>query len=283
LRIHLAKAHGIRAAKQEHRYAAEASWVATRDIHTRDRLLLSAVADTGSGLEITDREAAILGWIAGDGHVEKLVNRPRGRKKPSMSIAQSKPAMVAKLSVLLEDFPCAHYVDGPRLSRVNKTPMQQRHVWRLDYEYAQDLLRRVGHPKEQAVTQVLAMSAGQRRAWLNAFIDAEGHRDGEYVSVTQAHGPLLEAAHLAIYLCGYRPRRMERPRENEAWSPTAQISAGRAVISGSFLEKEDAGHGPVWCVSTELGSWTARHQNQVFLTGDSSSVRGGLLIGLPGD
>jgi hypothetical protein len=161
--------------------------------------------------------------------------------------------------------------------------MPQRHVWRLDYEYAQDLLRRAGHPKEHAVTQVLGMSAGQRRAWLNAFIDAEGHRDGEYVSVTQAHGPLLEAAHLAIYLCGYRPRRMERPRENEAWSPTAQISAGRPVVSGNFLEKEDVGHGPVWCVTTELGSWTARHQDHIFLTGDSSAMQGGLPTGLLSD
>lgn len=186
--------------------------------------------------------------------------------------------MVTKLGALLEGIPCAHYVDKPRLSRVNKIPMPQRHVWRLDYDYAQDLMRRAGHPKERAVAQVLGMSTAQRRAWLDAFIDAEGHRDGDYVSVTQAHGPLLEAAHLAIYLCGYRPRRMERPRENEAWSPTAQISAGRPVVSGSFLNKEDAGHGPVCCVTTELGSWTAEQDSQIFLTGSSGGLRSDLPI-----
>lgn len=161
------------------------------------------------------------------------------------------------------------YVGKPCLSRVNKKPMPQRHVWRLDYEYAQNLMRRAGHPKEQAVAQVLRMSAKQRQAWLHSFIDAEGHQDGEYVSVTQPHGPILEAAHLAIYLCGYRPRRMERPRENKAWAQTAQISAGRPVVTGSSLNREDAGCGPVWCVATELGSWTAEQDGQVFLTGNS--------------
>jgi hypothetical protein len=279
LRIHLAKVHSIRATKQEHRYATEASWVTTEGIRSRDRLLLSAVADTGPGLEITKQEATILGWIAGDGHVEKLVDKPRGRKKPSISIAQSKPVMVIKLGALLEGIPCAHYVDKPRLSRVNKKPMPQRHVWRLHYEYAQDLMRRTGHPKKQAVAQVLGMSAAQRRAWLDAFIDAEGHRDGEYVSVTQAHGPLLEAVHLAIYMCGYRPRRVERPRENEAWSPTAQVSAGRPVVSGSFLNKEGAQRGPVSSVTTELGSWTAEQDGQIFLTGNSGGLRSDLPIG----
>jgi len=54
--------------------------------------------------------------------------------------------------------------------------------------YAQDLVRRAGHPKDDAGRQVLGMSAVQCRAWLDAFIDAEGHREGEYVSVTQSAG-----------------------------------------------------------------------------------------------
>jgi hypothetical protein len=270
LRIHLAKAHGI-ARKKPHNQHGAARFVATKDLTSRDRLVLAAKADTGPGLDITEHEASLLGWIAGDGHVEKYVDKPRGRKKPSISIAQSKPAMVAKLEALMAGVPCAHYAYDAPPSRVNKKLGSVRHTWRLDYEYAQDLMRWAGHPKEQAVAQVLGMSAGQRRAWLDAFIDAEGHRDGEYVSVTQAHGPLLEAAHLAIYLCGYRPRLKEIARQDPAWSPTAWISAGRPVVSGSFLKREDAGRGAVWCVTTELGSWTAEQDGQLFLTGNSDS------------
>lgn len=270
LRIHLAKVHGIRKEVQKFE-TGEARFTATKDIRSRDRLVLSAVADTGTGLDITVQEAAILGWVAGDGHVEKYVDKPRGRKKPSMSIAQSKLPMVAKISALLEGTPHAHYTEAPRLSRVNKKVMAPRHTWRLDPDYAQDLIQRAGHPKDDAFRQVLQMSAEQRRAWLDAFTDAEGHRVGEYVSVTQAHGPVLEAAHLAIYLCGYRPRREEIPRQEEHWSLTARISAGRPVVSGSFLEKRDAGRGPVWCVTTELGSWTAEQDGQFFLTGNSDS------------
>jgi hypothetical protein len=284
VQIHLARVHGIRASKQENQDATEASWVTTEDIRSRDRLLLSAVADTGPGLDITEQEAAILGWIAGDGHVERRCPDPEGcrqggykpggtcrrhsaRQNPSISIGQSKPIMVAKIDDLIQGIPHAHYSYPAAPSRVNKKRCPDRHAWRLDYNYAQDLIHRVGHPKDDAVRQILAMSAAQRGAWLEAFIDAEGHRNGEYVSVTQAHGPVLEAAHLAIYLCGYRPARRDVVRNEEHWSPTAVISAGRPIVSGTFLRKTDAGRGPVWCATTELGSWTAEQDGHVFLTG----------------
>jgi hypothetical protein len=274
LRIHLAKAHGIEAEQQENEYAA-AQFVQTKEIDSRDRLILSAVADTGPGLPITDQEAAILGWIAGDGHVEKYVHKPGGRKKPTISIAQSKLPMVAKIDALMTGIPHARYAYPAAPSRVHGKKCPDRHTWRLDKDYAQDLMRRAGHPKEQAVAQVLGMSGAQRRAWLDAFIDAEGHRVGEYVTVSQAHGPVLEAAHLAIYLCGYRPRLMEVPRENAAWSPTAHVSAGRPVVSGGCLKKTDAGRGPVWCVTTELGTWTADQDGQILLTGNSEVCHAG--------
>lgn len=131
---------------------------------------------------------------------------------------------------------------------------------------------RTGHPKLDAFRQVLEMSADQRREWLDAFIDAEGHRDGAYVSVSQCYGPVLDAAHLAIYLCGYRPRLVDNKVTETAWSPSAHISACRPVVSGAFLHQEDAGTGDVWCPTTELGSWTAGGgdaEHQAFLTGNS--------------
>src|ERR1039458_2157091 len=41
------------------------------------------------------------------------------------------------------------------------------------------------------------------------------------------------------------------------------------------LVKEDAGTGPVWCVTTDLGTWTARDDDgQPFLTGNSNAAAG---------
>jgi SLT domain-containing protein len=46
------------------------------------------------------------------------------------------------------------------------------------------------------------------------------------------------------------------------------------VVTGAFLRHEDAGRGDVWCVTTELGSWTAREDDHVFLTGNSNAAKG---------
>lgn len=269
LRIHLAKAHGIWAEKQRNRYAAETSWVTTDSIRSRDRLLLAAPADTGPGLPVTVQEAAILGWVAGDGHVEQYRDVPRGRKSPSMSIAQSKPAMVRTLQLLLRGVPHARYSDE-RPTRMGNVACGPRIQFRLTPEYAQDLLARAGHPKNGAVEQVLKMSARQRAAWLQAISEAEGSldRDGK-VTIYQEPGQVQEGTALALYLSGQRPRIgvVNRPNRPETWAPEGWVRGNIPVITGSSLHRQDASTGEVWCVTTEFGSWTARHQDHMFLTG----------------
>lgn len=276
VRIHLSKMHGVRPDKQVNTYAEVASWVTTEDVNTRSRILLSAPATTPSQLDVSIQEAAVLGWIAGDGHVE---SRKYG---PSMSIAQSKPAMVRKLVALLEGLPYSDYVDE-RLTRTGKAACGPRHQFRFDPGYAQDLLRRAGHPKTDAVQQVLSMSTEQRAAWLEAMIDAEGHRVAphgngkETVSLTQCYGPVLEAIALAVYLSGARPRIRDKHVDqvkNPTWNPSASVAVNGPILTGNFLHKEDAGFGDVWCVTTGLGSWTARDGDHIFLTGNSNAAAG---------
>lgn len=208
-------------------HSTEARFVATEDVRSGDRLLLAAQANTASSLDITVREAAVLGCMAGDEDVETRQHR-------------------------------------------------------LDYAYARDLLARVGHPKSDAVSQVLAMSTEQRAAWLEAITDAEGTRYAKVgytkpqVVLYQAPGAVLEAMTLAVYLAGSRPRVLEvaRSARPESWSPESAVHANNPIITGAFLTSEDAGRGNVWCVTTELGTWTAREDDHVFLTGNSNAAAG---------
>jgi hypothetical protein len=244
-------------------------FVTTEDVRSRDRLMVTAPAETASGIDITVLEAAILGWIARDGHVE---NR---RHRPAVSIAQSKPAMVEKIRELLDGVPHTLYVD-------DRGGCGPRHQFRLDHDYAQDLLARAGHPKSDAVTQVLAMSTMQRAAWLEAITDAEGTRSMQpgyakpQVIIYQAPGAVLEAITLAVYLAGSRPRvlNIERSTPRDTWSPEAAVGSNTPVVTGAFLTKEDVGRADVWCVTTELGTWTARENDHVFLTGNSNAAAG---------
>jgi uncharacterized protein YukE len=260
LRIHLAKAHGVAAQRQVNIYATEANFVTSDDINTRDRLVLAAPADTPAALDVTVQEAAVLGWIAGDGHVETR------KHAPSMNIAQSKPRFVAALHDLLVGVPHAVYVD-------DRGGCGPRHQFRLAPSYAQDLLRRAGNPKSGAVEQVLAMSAAQRTAWLAAITDAEGCAAG---SIYQAPGTVLDAITLAVYLSGRRPRvgKVNRRNAPEQWAQERWVRGNSPIITGGFLDKKDAGRGDVWCVTTELGTWTAREDDHVFLTGNSNAQAG---------
>jgi hypothetical protein len=230
-------------------------------VRSRDRLLLAAPAETGHGLPITTQEATLLGWIAGDGHVES------GRRSPSISIAQSKRQHFGAIEAALQDIPHRRYEYPERTSCV---------IWRLTPRYAHDLLERAGHPKRDAARQVLAMSREQREAWLEAITDAEGHRSMKpgyskpQVVISQTLGPVHDAIILAAYLSGHRPRALAHTRNHERWSDSDSIHLNNPVITGEFLHKRDAGHGPVWCITTELGSWTAEEDGHVFLTGNWS-------------
>src|SRR5437879_3870199 len=62
--------------KQRDIHADHPQFVTTDEVRSRDRIMLAAAAETPSTLDITVREAAILGWIAGDGHVERRAHRP---------------------------------------------------------------------------------------------------------------------------------------------------------------------------------------------------------------
>jgi WXG100 family type VII secretion target len=262
LRIHLAKVHGVAREYRGSTCLTTPEFVATADVRSRDRLLLAAPADTDARLDVSVQEAAVLGWIAGEGHVEKRQHRP------TASIAQSKPPMVAKLKILLGGIPHAQYVD-------DRGSCGLRHQFRLGHDYVQDLFRRAGNPKSSAVEQVLAMSTDQREAWLEAIIDAEGHRGGQGTVVYQRPGAVLDAIALATYLSGRRPRvlRVRRGGDHN-WAPEAAVRGNNPIITGEFLGLNDAGRGDVWCVTTELGTWTAREDDHIFLTGNSNAAAG---------
>lgn len=228
------------------------------EMAVNDSILLSVPAETGDGLPITDTEAALLGWIAGDGHVES------GRRGPSISVAQAKREHFEAVDAAFLETPHAHYAYPGRTSCA---------TWRMTPEAARDLMARVGHPKEDALAIVLAMSASQRTAWLGAMIRAEGTRSGGYTVVYQCEGPVRDALKVAIYMSGRRPSESLLTGK-EQWRDCWAHGLTRPRLSG-YARSITAGESQdVWCVTTELGTWTAEQDGQVFLTGNSNAANG---------
>lgn len=194
------------------------------------------------------------------------------------SIFQSKPAQVVKLQALLVNVP---HTESIRERGGNTMPA---HQFRLRREYVTDLMKRSRLAETGPETFVLALSLDQRAAWLDSMIDAEGHRQpvspevtrrrgasGEFVRIAQVDGPLQDAIKLAVYLEGYRPTFSPLSAESRGYRPSGHVGMARPYIAPSmFGPHEVLERQPVWCVTTELGTWTAKQDGLPFLTGNST-------------
>jgi hypothetical protein len=194
------------------------------------------------------------------------------------SVFQSKPAQVMKLQALLAT---VEHSESLRQRGGNTMPA---HVFRLRREYVTDLMKRSRLAETGPEAFVLALSPDQRAAWLDSMTDAEGHRQpvpsagrrrgagGEFVRIAQVDGPLQDAIKLAIYLEGYRPTYARLARYAGHHRPAGNVGMARPhVAPGLFSPHQALERQPVWCVTTELGTWTARGEHGLpFLTGNST-------------
>lgn len=166
----------------------------TRELNTRDKIVLSAAARTSSSLGVTMAEANNLGRMAVGYRPKRSVRR--------------------------------------------------------------DLERRFGNPRSNAVETVIAMSHSERTAWLEGVRSAKG----------QIYGAVKDAVIAAAYMSGKRPSVRVL---NGGWG--AKVSEQTSSVSSRSLNSEDGAYQNVWCVTTELGSWTCRNGEHVFLTGNSNA------------
>ncbi len=125
--------------------------------------------------------------------------------------------------------------------------------------------------------KVLNMTENERAAWITGIALGEGSRapgNTDCWTIAQNEGPLYEAIKLALYMEGYRPS-VGTQHENGT-VPCKWVRASKPWITGQRLVKHEIGRGPVWCVTTELGSWTACENGEIGLTGNSRIYGGGL-------
>jgi hypothetical protein len=257
----------------EHKHTE--SFVQIQDRLRRHTMLLSKEACVGAGsLDITDNEAALLGWIAGDGWQEKARVKPRrtpdrGRKNWHRSmtyrIAQTKEANWDSIEKAID----GNGTISRTRQRVVHGVVRRDREWRLSAPYARDLTERAGNPKVECLSLVLRMSDSQRKAWLDAVFAAEGSTDPRgHREISQCEGDFAEAIRLAIYLEGYRPA-VYRDRRYVRTNLRIGFVKPTLVIDNPGFFYEDIGEAEVWCVSTKLGSFTAKQNGHVHLTGNS--------------
>jgi hypothetical protein len=196
------------------------------------------------------------------------------------TLTQAKPEGIEAIDALLahEGVLFTRHVRQPR--GYSKLPQV---IWLLTASYSGELLKRSGYDHANPVPFVLSLSPSQRETFLRGVFGAEGHQDapreafgrGPYPGqkvYAQADGPPQDAITLAVYLSGKRPSIHSMAPNPLAKRQAALIGERKPFKDGKTVHRKAAGHGPVWCPTTGLGTWTARQGRQVFLMGNSGVV-----------
>lgn len=278
--------------RTKNEYVREDVFVEAQSITSRHTLRVAAPADVGDGLAISQQEAELLGWVLGDGWVIRPKSRTPGSThwralrgtQRSVRLGQAKPEHVKAIDALVAGLLFSRTVRQTRKPGGGAAlPLV---TWEFHRPYSEELLKRSGYDHQNPVPFVLSLDEAQREAFLRGVFGAEGslHGDGTFKGASgyprakvypQADGPKQDAITLAIFLSGKRPgiSAWNRPRVNNLGCENprngASIRETKPFIGGERIEREDAGRGAVYCVTTGLGSWTMRQGRQVMLTGNS--------------
>jgi TP901 family phage tail tape measure protein len=240
-------------------------FVTTDSFKANDRIRLAAEASTNEGIAISTDEAKIVAWLQGDGHITDNYTSFDG------IIYQSKPRMIEKIRELLKTVP------HTERSRQRKKGYLCAHEFRLRREYVTELFKRAELRERGVENFVLGLNGDQREAWLEAIIDAEGNRQkgikenySDSIRISQNDGEIQEAIILAIYLSGARPTLSKLTRYKNNHRPGKNIGICSAHIyplkfNTPVIEEDQ----PVWCVKTDLETWTMKQDGKIMLTGNT--------------
>jgi hypothetical protein len=263
---------------KDHRWSAISNNKETIDIlenlyRSNDRLRLSAQFD-GGNLNISPEEAKIIAWLFTDGSIEtRMTNNKRRKFNPEIDppdfvgkpkIHQGKKSGIEDIDTLLNTYGIK-YTKNKRKKSTKEYHLQM-YLYRLDPKKIRQIFEKANIIELKWNNFILNLSKEARFAFLDACIISEGHkRECGHTSIAQNKGQFAEAIALCAYLCGYRPI-VTNPKNNLKHNI---ISLCHNFITPKNLKKIDFDIiEDVWCPTTELGTWTAKNDENIFLTGN---------------
>lgn len=222
-------------------------------------LAAEARVDT-KALDITPDEAALLGWALTDGSIYRFENSRGKRAFARVYQTERKAVGVQAVERVMSGF--AHTRDD---DFVPSSPAEHSRCirWYVGRPTFSPILERSRLDDLGAVGFVLALDDAQRKAFLGAVRMAEGCQEGGLRKIAQnthKDADRREAFAIASAMEGYLVA--DRPG-------TRELGLKRPRAYAANLRTTSLGEQEVWCPTTELGTWTARQNDHIFLTGNS--------------
>jgi DNA polymerase I-like protein with 3'-5' exonuclease and polymerase domains len=223
----------------------------------RDSIVLAAPLDGTGTVSLSDQEASVLGWLLSDGtlKVSYTVTRQKKRKVTG-EIFQSEKKYAGEIDLLLSGVP--H----------RKTEMSPGYFcWHLRPGWLRGLLSKTGLYQEQLAPEVLACSLSP----ISRYLVASAMRKADGDPLTKGDTWRTEFYATLIYLSGETPSFRVRDPCGSAWSKSYcwSIRRSRPLMGMQRVTWNTAEDQPVWCVTTDLGTWTMRQGNAIVITGNT--------------
>jgi hypothetical protein len=240
---------------------------------TETRIILAAPAEDGQ-LNISPKEASVLGWVLGDGSISRkeFVGGPSQgvdgwRVGCEMSIFQTKKKEIKEIDNLLDNIPNTKWT--------NKITKQVK--WSIGPDFSRELLTRAEITDKKNFDPwklAYGMSLPARQAMIDALDAADGKNKKEkYVAIVQAaDSPVAELIIALGYLTGKFSRNTTYKPDGKNWQrkDIKIVWHQKATMGGQKTSLDYASTEDVWCVTTGLGTWTMRQSDGVpVLTGNT--------------
>jgi hypothetical protein len=245
----------------------ERGLVKATDVKSGHRVILAAPAESGS-YELTPAEAALLGWIMCDGTIKRVGNSVR------LGISQSKPERIAEIRPLLKavgyTFSETYTSGGQRTFPSGRTYRTLPQTWFYLSAYdSRALLVKAGISGPGDLPKLVTrLSSEARQAMLAAMMAADGTERGVFGKKRKPG--VMDAWQILATLEG---KVLGVRRRASAGDVPVQRMRTQRYMAGVNVSLGDARIEPVWCPTTDYGTWVMRQDGMVTITGNTKSKR----------
>ena len=251
------------------------------------KIWLAAEPHKQTGTQWTDDECELMGWVLTDGHYKRQWSPKNGKEWGTgrVGVTQTKKKNIPKLDALFARL-------GKHSSRVRKTG---QHTWEITTE-ATKRMRDAMPEKTLTMAVLLSISSKQRRILYDAMLAGDGCYDSEAGRYRKFCAGSEERANAFLALCtlmgqpasatcrdfsGVVAKKYASmgniPKAGKCWLvELKQRNRAQSGYNKSWVEWE----GRVWCPTTKNGTWIAKREGRVFVTGNSPVQRLGSDLGL---
>lgn len=248
-----------------HRCVTSRGIVAAEELGYHDETLHASLWRNENSISVGKAMAALLGWFLAEGNWHAKTRHAY----ISQSIAVNEDNC-AKIEDLLDAVNAEWSVR--ETSKIWRGRSANMHTYTIRGRITNEIETIVGRPKRLSQGLLDNMSWWELQAFLNAFVDGDGHRrsDGR-CCIIQKDKQTIDILQFAAIKCGKRAIVSQRKDGVYALYITDGAWLTLRGTNGSHkgINKNAPYKGKVWCPSVASGFWLARRNGKPFITGNT--------------